>query len=115
MLKDESLEGTTIVGGSDISEQIAEEGLRYVNDRKPGFTRKRRKAGFHYFDTAGKRITDPRVLARVKSIGVPPAYEFGLDLPVAERPYPGDRARCARAQAIPLSRQVARPARPDQI
>jgi DNA topoisomerase-1 len=54
---------------------IAEEGLRYVNDRSPGYQRKRTGTSFSYYDTSGKRITDPTVVDRLKSIGIPPAYE----------------------------------------
>jgi DNA topoisomerase-1 len=56
--------------------EIAEEaGLRYVSDTKPGFTRKKHGKDFDYFDTHDKKITDEKIVARVKSIGIPPAYE----------------------------------------
>jgi len=56
-------------------EVAAEMGLRYVTDNKPGFSRERHGKEFWYFDTHNKRITDEKTLQRVKSIGVPPAYE----------------------------------------
>src|SRR5260221_9318686 len=57
--------------GPDVAEQ---EGLRYVSDARPGITRVRRGRSFVYFDPQGRRVGDPKVLARVRGIGVPPAY-----------------------------------------
>ncbi|HET9146572.1 MAG TPA: DNA topoisomerase IB [Acetobacteraceae bacterium] len=49
--------------------------LRYVSDDRPGFTRKSDgKGGWRYYDTEGKRITDKAILARIRSLGIPPAY-----------------------------------------
>jgi DNA topoisomerase-1 len=49
-------------------------GLRYVHDHHPGLTRKKRGAAFQFFDAGGKRVTDAKVVARIKSIGIPPAW-----------------------------------------
>jgi len=49
-------------------------GLRYVSDAQPGIRRKRRGRGFTYFDAAGKPIRDKDVLARIKSLAIPPAW-----------------------------------------
>ena len=49
--------------------------LRYVTDAKSGYGRKKSGKGFVYFDTAGKRIGDAAEVARIKAIGIPPAYE----------------------------------------
>lgn len=48
--------------------------LRYVTDRVPGFTRKKGLLSFVYLDEQGKRIRDKKVLTRLRSLGVPPAY-----------------------------------------
>ena len=50
--------------------------LRYYPDSKPGYTRRaaKVKAGFHFFDTAGKRLTDPAEIQRIRSLAIPPAY-----------------------------------------
>jgi DNA topoisomerase-1 len=50
--------------------------LRYYPDSKPGYTRRpaKIKAGFHFFDTAGKRITDEAEIQRIRSLAIPPAY-----------------------------------------
>jgi len=49
-------------------------GLRYVSDEMPGFTRKRRGKSFQYFDTDGKPIRDKEVIARIRSLAIPPAW-----------------------------------------
>jgi len=61
--------------GAEVAAIIADEGLRYVSDTSPGYSRKRGGKSFSYFDKDGKRIMNPDVLRRIKSIGVPPAYE----------------------------------------
>ncbi|MBN8639330.1 MAG: DNA topoisomerase IB [Anaerolineae bacterium] len=48
--------------------------LRYVNADEPGIRRKRAGKGFTYLAPDGSRITDPDVLNRIRSLGVPPAY-----------------------------------------
>ncbi|GAC1493579.1 MAG: DNA topoisomerase IB [Vulcanimicrobiaceae bacterium] len=50
-------------------------GLRYVDDRSPGYRRERTRAGFVYVDRHGKRLTDADELARIRSLAIPPAYE----------------------------------------
>src|ERR1700722_3412204 len=60
---------------SEVAAAIAEEGLRYVSDTSPGYRRKRVGKSFSYFDKDNKRITNADVLRRIKSIGIPPAYE----------------------------------------
>ena len=58
--------------------------LRYVNDDKPGFTRKPDgKGGWRFLDTDGKRITNKETLARIKSLGIPPAYRDVWICPLA--------------------------------
>ncbi len=49
-------------------------GLRYVDDGIPGITRKRTRAGFAFFNPAGKKITDASEVARIKALAIPPAY-----------------------------------------
>jgi DNA topoisomerase-1 len=55
-------------------ESASKVGLRYVSDTTPGITRRRHGRGFAYFDPAGRRVRDPRELARIASIVVPPAW-----------------------------------------
>jgi DNA topoisomerase-1 len=41
----------------------------------PGLSRRRRGRGFEYRDDEGRRITDPEDLARIRELGIPPAWE----------------------------------------
>ncbi len=50
-------------------------GLLYVSDLDPGFRRRRAGSGFVYLALDGTRIRDPQLLARIRSLAVPPAYE----------------------------------------
>jgi DNA topoisomerase I len=50
-------------------------GLRYVTDEVPGIRRVREGKSFRYLSPRGKQITEEPELARIKAIGVPPAYE----------------------------------------
>ncbi|MFT4067478.1 MAG: DNA topoisomerase IB [Paraburkholderia sp.] len=50
-------------------------GLRHADDTKPGYTRKREKDGFVYFDVNGERIADEEVIQRINALAIPPAYE----------------------------------------
>lgn len=55
--------------------QTAEEaGLRYVSDDRPGILRRRAGKGFCYYDARGARVTDAKVLKRIKGLVVPPAW-----------------------------------------
>jgi DNA topoisomerase-1 len=49
--------------------------LRYVSDRKPGIRRERTEEGFEFYDTHGTKITDPDVIARIRKLAIPPAYQ----------------------------------------
>lgn len=48
--------------------------LSYVSDTEPGYTRQRRGKRFVYLDRRGRTIEDERVLARIRSLAIPPAY-----------------------------------------
>jgi DNA topoisomerase-1 len=50
-------------------------GLRHTNDTRPGYTRKREKDGFAYFDVTGNRVDDADEIARINALAIPPAYE----------------------------------------
>ncbi|HYS63012.1 MAG TPA: DNA topoisomerase IB [Paraburkholderia sp.] len=50
-------------------------GLRHSDDTRPGYTRKREKNGFVYFDVDGKRIDDEDEIKRINALAIPPAYE----------------------------------------
>ncbi|QXH44009.1 DNA topoisomerase IB [Pseudomonas xanthosomatis] len=48
--------------------------LHYVDDTLPGFSRRRWRDRFHYFDAEGARIRDADTLARIAALAIPPAY-----------------------------------------
>jgi DNA topoisomerase-1 len=48
--------------------------LRRSDPSRPGLTRRRAGRGWVYLDAGGARITDPDVLARIRSLVIPPAW-----------------------------------------
>jgi DNA topoisomerase I len=46
----------------------------YCDDSQPGYTRKKARHGWAYFDQAGERITDRDEIDRLNAVGLPPAY-----------------------------------------
>ena len=55
-------------------ESAKEAGLRYVSDADPGIRRQRRGKGFSYIGVKGEILRDTKVLARIKSLAIPPAW-----------------------------------------
>jgi DNA topoisomerase-1 len=54
---------------------VEEAGLVYTTDASKGYSRRRKGDRFQYLDTKGDIISDEKVLARIRSLAVPPAYE----------------------------------------
>lgn len=50
-------------------------GLRYMLDDKPGYSRKRNGKGFVYYDTRGRIIKEEQVIERIRSLVIPPAWQ----------------------------------------
>jgi DNA topoisomerase-1 len=48
--------------------------LRRADSSGPGLARRGRGRGFEYLDEAGKRLTDPAVLERIRALVIPPAW-----------------------------------------
>ncbi|RKT99468.1 DNA topoisomerase [Burkholderia sp. Nafp2/4-1b] len=48
--------------------------LRHVDDRRPGYTRRRLRNGFAYYAQDGTRIRDADEIARINALAIPPAY-----------------------------------------
>jgi DNA topoisomerase-1 len=48
--------------------------LRYVTDADAGYRRIRRGSGVSYVDAGGKAVRAPAVLARIRSLAIPPAW-----------------------------------------
>ncbi len=59
---------------SDAVESAREAGLRYVTDAMPGIRRQPRGDNFVYIDSDGFPIDDEHVLARIRSLAIPPAW-----------------------------------------
>lgn len=49
--------------------------LRYVSDGAPGIRRLRHRGGFRYLDPSGRPVRDPDVVARIRSLAIPPAWQ----------------------------------------
>ena len=49
-------------------------GLHYVTDSHPGFGRQKAGKNFHYVGRNGRVLRDPRTLARIRSLVIPPAW-----------------------------------------
>src|SRR5678815_3476457 len=59
---------------ADSAEAAEEAGLQYVNDDRPGYTRRASNGEFEYLDTEGKKIRDQQRLLRIKRLAIPPAW-----------------------------------------
>jgi DNA topoisomerase-1 len=55
-------------------EVVAEVGLVYARDDMPGITRRRSGGGFSYYSPNGELIKNQRILRRIRSLAIPPAY-----------------------------------------
>src|SRR5437870_1564007 len=59
---------------ADSSEAAEEAGLQYVNDDRPGYSRRAKGKKFEYLGTEGKSIRDEQRLLRIKRLTIPPAW-----------------------------------------
>ncbi|MEI1248270.1 DNA topoisomerase IB [Rhizobium aouanii] len=57
------------------AEAITELGLVYVSDTEPGIRRRRKGKGFSYVMPDGTTLADELQRARIRALGLPPAYE----------------------------------------
>ncbi len=53
---------------------LAQDGLTYVNDGDAGITRVATARGFSYRDPDGRPVKDPKTLARIAALVIPPAW-----------------------------------------
>jgi DNA topoisomerase I len=60
---------------TDPAESAKVAGLRYVSDAEPGILRKTRGKGFRYIGIDEAAVRDAEVLARIKSLVIPPAWK----------------------------------------
>ena len=100
---------------SDARDAARDAGLRYSTDAEPGSDAAIAPVG-------ASAIASPMAVASgtprpCAGSGArhPAGLDRRLDLPLAERPSPGDRPRRARAQAVPLPPALADPARHRQV
>src|SRR3712207_3239943 len=49
-------------------------GLTYVSDEEPGIRRRRAGKGFTYIGLDRRPVRDPKTLARIRKLAIPPAY-----------------------------------------
>lgn len=49
--------------------------LRYTSDDRPGYSRRRRGAGFSYVTPEGNTVKDERVRSRLAALAIPPAWQ----------------------------------------
>jgi DNA topoisomerase-1 len=49
--------------------------LKRVDCSAPGITRRRRGRGFEYLDEHGEPVRDPEVVARIRALAIPPAWQ----------------------------------------
>jgi DNA topoisomerase IB len=57
-----------------LKKRIRQRDLIYVSDHEPGIRRIRRGNGFVYRHHAGRLVADRRILDRIRTLAVPPAY-----------------------------------------
>ena len=81
--------------------------LRHVSDDRPGITRHQARHGFDY-RVHGELISDVDTLSRIKSLAIPPAWTDVWICPWPNGHIQGNRTRCPRSQAVPLSPALAR-------
>ena len=67
----------------DSLEAAREAGLRYIDDRQPGITRRRRGRHFAYFYADGRQVRDAREVQRIRELAIPPAYTSVWIAPIA--------------------------------
>jgi DNA topoisomerase I len=68
---DPAADAQIIVDPKDAAESA---GLRYVSDDRPGVRRKKSGKGFSYARPDGTKLSDAHVLARIRSLAIPPAW-----------------------------------------
>lgn len=58
-----------------IDKQLQKNNLCYCTDSLPGLFREKYDKSFKYYDLKGDHIKNPKILARIKSLGIPPAWK----------------------------------------
>ncbi|MEO6054793.1 MAG: DNA topoisomerase IB [Chthoniobacterales bacterium] len=63
------------ISAADSIQSAREAHLSYVDDSKPGITRRHKGKRFIYFNERGKQIRDPKIIARINHLVIPPAWK----------------------------------------
>lgn len=63
-----------MVGSDAADTQDIPAGLRWCSDEVEGIRRKRAGRGFYYLRSNGTRVTDDKVLGRIRALAIPPAW-----------------------------------------
>ena len=74
----------TLLSMKTLAPVAREAGLVWVTDQLPGFRRVKRGKGFAYVQPDGRRLSDPKHLARIRSLAIPPAWTNVWICPFAE-------------------------------
>ncbi len=53
---------------------MEKDGLIYVSDDQPGYSRRRVGKGFAYYDEKGRLVRDATIRRRIEALAIPPAY-----------------------------------------
>jgi DNA topoisomerase-1 len=61
-------------GFATFPSEAAPKGLTWCSDDQPGLSRKPSRSGFDYLDAKGRKITDEKVLERIRMLAIPPAW-----------------------------------------
>ena len=88
---------------ADSAEAAEEAGLQYVNDERPGYSRKAKGKDFEYLDMEGKSIRDEQRLLRIKRLAIPPAWTEVWICPSPNGHIQATGSRRAWPQAVPIS------------
>ena len=79
-----AVKSTSTAGPPDAVDSARAARLRYVNNDRPGITRRKSGAQFVYRDLDGKIIRDGTELARIKALAIPPAWRDVWICPAAD-------------------------------
>ena len=72
-----------LIEGAPGESQALAPALTYVSCNEPGIARRRAGKGFVYMGPDHRRITDAKILARIRALAIPPAWR---DVWICERP-----------------------------
>ena len=65
--------GETVLDDSKEAAVVA--GLRYVSDKLPGISRRKKRHDFVYYEKDGGLVSDPTELKRIRALVIPPAWD----------------------------------------